>query len=73
MKEITYLIYIIFWELLCFAPIFYAVFFLDKSGWWFWLSIILSGLAYSPYKWGIDGAKPSIKECEDIKNIVEKV
>ena len=65
MKEITYLIYIIFWELLCFVPIFYAVFLLDKSGWWFVLAIYLSQAAYSPYKWGIEGAKPSLKDRQE--------
>jgi hypothetical protein len=65
MKEITYLIYIIFWETLCLAPVFYAVFWLDKSGWWFLLAIYLSQAAYSPYKWGIEGAKPTLKECQE--------
>jgi hypothetical protein len=65
MKEITYLIYIIFWELLCFVPIFYAVFWLDKSGWWFLLAIIISQAAYSPYQWGIEGAKPSSKDRQE--------
>jgi hypothetical protein len=62
MKEITYLIYIIFWETVCFAPVFCAVFWLNKSGWWFLLAIYLSQAAYSPYKWGIEGAKPTYSE-----------
>lgn len=64
MKELTYLIYIVFWELLCFAPVFYAVFWKDASGLWFLLAIMLSQSAYTPDKWGIEGAKPSIRECQ---------
>lgn len=51
MKELTYLIYIIFWESLIFGGTGYAVFVLGHSGWWFVLAIILGGSAYSPMKW----------------------
>jgi hypothetical protein len=51
MKEITYLIYIVFWESLVFGGIGYAVFFQDRSGWWFLLAILLGGMVYSPLKW----------------------
>jgi len=51
MKEITYLIYIVFWESMIFGGTGYAVFILDRSGWWFLLAAFLGGLAYSPLKW----------------------
>ena len=51
MKEITYLIYIVFWESMIFGGTGYAVFVLDRSGWWFLLAALLGGLAYSPLKW----------------------
>jgi hypothetical protein len=51
MPYITYLIYIIFWELLIFGGTGYAVFVLDHSGWWFLLAALLGGAAYSPKKW----------------------
>lgn len=51
MKEITYLIYIVFWESLIFGGTFYVVFWLNHSGWWFILAVILGGSAYSPSKW----------------------
>ncbi|MDO9402054.1 MAG: hypothetical protein Q7T46_11505 [Polaromonas sp.] len=51
MKELTYLIYIIFWESLIFGGTGYAVFVLDRSGWWFLLALFIGGTAYSPLKW----------------------
>ncbi len=51
MKELTYLIYIIFWESLIFGGTGYAVFVLDHSGWWFLLALLIGGTAYSPLKW----------------------
>lgn len=51
MKSLTYLIYIIFWEGLIFGGTGYAVFVLDRSGWWFVLATLLGGMAYSPLKW----------------------
>jgi len=51
MKYITYLIYIILWEGMIFGGTGYAVFFLDKSGWWFLLAILLGGCAYKPKMW----------------------
>lgn len=56
MKEVTYLIYIIFWEAMIFGGTGYAVFALHRSGWWFLLAIIIGGCAYSPKKW-IHGAE----------------
>lgn len=51
MKEITYLIYIIFWELLVIGGTGYAVFILGHSGWWFLLAAIFSACACSPRVW----------------------
>jgi len=51
LKEITYLIYIIFWESLIFGGIGYAVFFRGFSGWWFLAAIFIGGLAYTPERW----------------------
>lgn len=51
MKYFTYLIYIIFWESFVFGGAFYAVFVLDRSGWWFLLAAFLSMKAYGPLKW----------------------
>jgi hypothetical protein len=51
MKEVTYLIYIVFWEGLIFGGTGYVVFWLDRSGWWFLPAIVLGGMAYSPIKW----------------------
>ena len=51
MKYLTYLIYIIFWELLVFGGMGYAVFVLNHSGWWMLAAALLGGLAYSPLKW----------------------
>jgi hypothetical protein len=51
MKYLTYLLYIIFWELLVIGGAGYAVFIKGASGWWFLLAIYLSSVAYSPKKW----------------------
>lgn len=51
MREITYLIYIIFWEGMLFIGTGYIVFWLDYSGWWFLLAVFLGAGAYSPLKW----------------------
>lgn len=51
MREITYLIYIIFWGTLVFGGTGYVVFVLDNSGWWFALALVIGGSAYSPLKW----------------------
>ena len=51
MKEITYLIYIVFWESMVFGGTGYAVFVIGNSGWWFLLAVFIGGLAYSPLKW----------------------
>jgi len=51
MKEITYLIYIIFWEGLIFGGIGYIVFGLGNSYWFILLAVFLGGLAYTPAKW----------------------
>ena len=49
--NLTYLIYIIFWELLVFGGAGYAVFFLNHSGWWFLAALIIGGCAYKPREW----------------------
>lgn len=51
MKEITYLIYILFWEAMIFGGTGYVVFWLGHSGWWFALATVIGGMAYSPLKW----------------------
>lgn len=51
MKEITYLIYIIFWVSLIIGGTGYAVFVLGHSGWWFVLAVILGSASYSPITW----------------------
>ena len=48
---ITYLIYIVFYETMILGGCAYVVFFLNRSGWWFLLAVLLSGSAYSPDKW----------------------
>lgn len=68
MKEITYLIYIVIFELLIWGGIGYAVFFLDESGWWFLFAIMVSNSAYTPYHWGIDGAGLPLKYLREKVN-----
>jgi hypothetical protein len=51
MREITYLIYIVFWESLIFGGVGYAVFGLDYSGWWIIAAVIIGGFAYPPERW----------------------
>ncbi len=51
MIQITYLIYIVFWESLIFGGGFYLVLERNWSPWWLVLSLILSLVAYSPSKW----------------------
>jgi hypothetical protein len=50
-KYLTYLIYIVLYEGLLFGGAGYAVFVLDRSGWWFLLAMLLSGAAYRPETW----------------------
>jgi hypothetical protein len=56
MKELTYLVYIIVYETLIIGGCGYAVFVLDRSGWWFVLAAFFSFCAYHPLKW-IHGVK----------------
>lgn len=56
MREITYLIYIVIWESMIFGGTGYAVFVLDRSGWWFLLATLIGGCAYPPERW-IHGRK----------------
>lgn len=51
MRELTYLIYILCWELLVFGGTGYAVFVLGHSGWWFLLAMVIGGSAYAPERW----------------------
>lgn len=56
MKYLTYLIYILLWEGFVFGGAGYAVFILQRSGWWFLLAVLLSGAAYKPEDWlKVDG------------------
>lgn len=60
MREVTYLIYIIFWESMVFGGIGFAVFVLDRSGWWLLVAATLSMMAYSPASWihGVNSKPP---------------
>jgi hypothetical protein len=60
MRAITYLIYIIFWELLTIGGSAYIVFVLDRSAWWMLLGVFMAGLAYRPQMW-MDGK--SFSKC----------
>lgn len=51
MKSLTYLIYIVAWEAMVLGGAYYAVFILERSGWWFLLAVLLSGAAYKPQHW----------------------
>jgi hypothetical protein len=51
MNYLTYLIYILAWESLVLGGAYYAVFVLNRSGWWFLLAMLLSGAAYKPKDW----------------------
>ncbi len=51
MKALTYLIYILAWESMVLGEAYYAVFVLNRSGWWFLLAVLLSGAAYKPSDW----------------------
>lgn len=51
MREITYLIYIIFWECFVLGGGAYVVFVLDRSAWWMILAVALAGCAYRPSMW----------------------
>jgi nitrate reductase NapE component len=48
---ITYMIYIILWEALVIGGFGYAVFVLNRSGWWMLLAVLLSASAYKPKSW----------------------
>jgi hypothetical protein len=48
---ITYLIYIVFWYGLVIGGCAYVVFWLNHSGWWFLLAIILGDFGFSPKEW----------------------
>lgn len=60
MREITYLIYIIIWECLIFGGTGYVVFWLDNSGWWFLLAIVIGGMAYHPLQWIHGKPRPGV-------------
>lgn len=51
MRFLTYLIYILAWEGMVLGAACYAVFVLNRSGWWFLLAVLLSGAAYKPKDW----------------------
>ncbi len=52
-NTITYLIYVLITYSILFIGTGYAVFVLDKSGWWFVLTIIFSGSVYAPERWAL--------------------
>ena len=51
MREITYLIYIIFWEGMTIGGASYVVFELNYSGWWLLAGALIGGCAYPPERW----------------------
>lgn len=51
MSEITYLIYIVFWESMTIGGASYVVFWLNYSGWWILVGLFMSGCAYKPERW----------------------
>jgi hypothetical protein len=51
MKALTYLIYIVLWEIFTLGGCTYLVFFRSASPWWYVLAVILSGSAYPPAQW----------------------
>lgn len=64
LQYITYLVYILVWEVLLWVGTAYIVFWLGNSGWWFILTILMSQCAYSPYEWGF--GKRRIKDGDEI-------
>lgn len=66
MKYLSYLIYILAYEILIIGGCGYAVFVLGHSGWWFLLAATLSSFSYSPSKW-IHG----FSDCE-LEDVVEE-
>ena len=48
---ISYLIYILVWEVLILGGCAYLVFWKGASPWWFVLAVLLSSAAYGPEKW----------------------
>lgn len=54
MKYLAFLVYIIIWDVGIIAGAAYAVFWLDASGWWFLLAIILTGMSFKPRHFNIN-------------------
>ena len=54
MREITYLIYIVFWLSLIVGGTGVAVFALGYSGWWWLLSFVLLSTTITPANWNFD-------------------
>ena len=48
---ISYLIYILVWEVLILGGCTYLVFWKGASPWWFVLAVLLSCASYGPEKW----------------------
>lgn len=57
MKELTYIIYIIFWESLVFYSAYVTIVEHGWSAWFLVLFFIMSGAAYPPERW-IHGKGP---------------
>lgn len=51
MLTITYLIYILIWDVGLIAGCAYLVFYKGESGWWFLLAIFLAGSCLKPKTW----------------------
>jgi hypothetical protein len=51
MSYLTYLVYILVYQLIVLGGTGYAVFVLEHSGWWFLLAVLLASCAYKPSQW----------------------
>lgn len=51
MNQVTYLLYILIYVFSVLGSSYYAVFYLNKSEWWFLLSVLLLGAAHTPRQW----------------------
>ena len=57
LKSVTYLLYVVFMVTLILGGTGYAVFVLDRSGWWFLLATFFLSAVSGPAEW-IYGKKP---------------
>lgn len=57
MRALTFLIYIILWDGSILAGTTYLVFWMNESGWWYLLAMVLMSTSFKPGSW-IYGKKP---------------